>query len=109
MKTKWKSKRKLPKILKINSVKGFVISVLFSDGHSRVIDFEKVFVFDEAVVFVCILEFRKQIFTDNLRAVTIKDNNELSNFKNEFINKSIKIESISLLLILWTNLLCLYK
>jgi DNA-binding XRE family transcriptional regulator len=43
MKTKWKSKRKLPKILKINSVKGFVISVLFSDGHSRVIDFEKVF------------------------------------------------------------------
>ncbi|MEW6469428.1 MAG: helix-turn-helix domain-containing protein [Bacteroidota bacterium] len=40
---KWKSDKKLPKILRINRIKGFVVSVLFSDGHNRLLDFEKIF------------------------------------------------------------------
>jgi|GEM_PF-515723 len=40
---KWKSKKKLPRILKINRVKGLTISVLFSNGHNRVLNFDKIF------------------------------------------------------------------
>lgn len=43
MKNKWKSRKKLPRILRINRIKGLKISVLFSDGHNRVLDFEKIF------------------------------------------------------------------
>lgn len=39
---KWKSQKRLPKILKINRIKGLTISVLFSDGHNRLLDFEKI-------------------------------------------------------------------
>jgi len=39
---KWKSQKRLPKILKINKIKGLTISVLFSDGHNRILDFEKI-------------------------------------------------------------------
>jgi DNA-binding XRE family transcriptional regulator len=41
-KGKWKSKKRLPKILKINGIKGLTISVLFSDGHNRLLDFTKI-------------------------------------------------------------------
>lgn len=40
---KWKSQKRLPKILKINRVKGLTISVLFSDGHNRLLDFNEIF------------------------------------------------------------------
>lgn len=40
---KWKSQKRLPKILKINRVKGLTISVLFSDGHNRILDFGRIF------------------------------------------------------------------
>ncbi len=40
---KWKSDKKLPRIIKINSIRGFVISVLFSDGSNRTLDFSKIF------------------------------------------------------------------
>ena len=40
---KGKSQRRLPKILKINNIKGFTISVLFSDGHNRLLDFNAIF------------------------------------------------------------------
>lgn len=40
---KWKSQKRLPKILKINKVKGLTISVLFSDGHNRLLDFNEIF------------------------------------------------------------------
>lgn len=40
---KWKSHKRLPKILKINKVKGLTISVLFSDGHNRILDFNQIF------------------------------------------------------------------
>lgn len=43
VKSKWKSLKRLPRILRINSIRGFTISVLFSDGHNRVLDFEKIF------------------------------------------------------------------
>lgn len=42
-KGKWKSQKRLPRILRINRVKGFTISVLFSDGHNRMLDFRKIF------------------------------------------------------------------
>lgn len=61
---------------------------------TKIIDFEKVFVFDEAVVFVCILEFNKQNFNNTLNAVTIKTKYELLNFENEFINNSIEIKKL---------------
>lgn len=34
---------KIPRILKINWIKGFSISVVFNNGESRIIDFKKVF------------------------------------------------------------------
>jgi DNA-binding XRE family transcriptional regulator len=37
---KWRSDKKLPRILRINKV---VISVLFSDGHNRILDFNQIF------------------------------------------------------------------
>ena len=40
---KWKSQRRLPKILKVNRVKGLTISVLFSNGHNRILDFDRIF------------------------------------------------------------------
>ncbi len=40
---KWRSQKKLPKILKINRIKGLTISVLFSDGNNRLLDFERIF------------------------------------------------------------------
>lgn len=40
---KWKSQKRLPKILKINRVKGLTISVLFNDGHNRLLDFNEIF------------------------------------------------------------------
>jgi hypothetical protein len=42
IKRKWKSQKRLPKILRINRIKGLTISVLFSDGHNRILDFEKI-------------------------------------------------------------------
>lgn len=42
-KGKGKSQKRLPKILKINRIKGLTISVLFSDGHNRILDFEQIF------------------------------------------------------------------
>jgi DNA-binding XRE family transcriptional regulator len=39
---KWRSEKKLPKILKVNKVKGLTISVLFSDGQNRILDFGKI-------------------------------------------------------------------
>ena len=38
-----KGLRKVPRILKINRVRGYTISCLFSNGESRVIDFKKFF------------------------------------------------------------------
>ncbi len=38
-----KGLRKIPRILKINRVRGYTISCLFSNGESRVIDFKKFF------------------------------------------------------------------
>lgn len=40
--TKWKSQKRLPKILKINRIKGSTISVLFSNGHNRTLDFNEI-------------------------------------------------------------------
>lgn len=40
---KWKSEKKLPRILKINRVKNKTISVLFSDGQNRILDFNEIF------------------------------------------------------------------
>ncbi len=34
---------KIPRILKINWIKGLTISVVFNNGESRIIDFKKVF------------------------------------------------------------------
>jgi len=34
---------KIPRILKINWIKGLIISVVFNNGESRIIDFKKVF------------------------------------------------------------------
>ena len=34
---------KIPRILKINWIKGIIISVVFNNGESRIIDFQKVF------------------------------------------------------------------
>jgi len=43
MERKWKSEKKLPKILRINRVRGLLISVLFSNGHNRTLDFKEIF------------------------------------------------------------------
>lgn len=61
---------------------------------TKIIDFEKVFVFDEAVVFVCIFEFKKTFFENNLRAVTIKDKEQLLNFEKEFNQNSIELKKL---------------
>lgn len=37
-----KHKSRLPRILKINEIKGLKISVLFSNGQDRILDFEKI-------------------------------------------------------------------
>ncbi|HEV7231657.1 MAG TPA: helix-turn-helix transcriptional regulator [Bacteroidia bacterium] len=42
-KLQWKSQKKLPRILKINRVRGLTVSVLFSNGQNRVLDFEEIF------------------------------------------------------------------
>jgi adenine-specific DNA-methyltransferase len=60
-----------------------------------IIDFEKVLVFDEAVVFVSILNFSKQKFQNNLNAVTINEKSEMINFENVFIEKSIKLTNLN--------------
>lgn len=39
---KWKSQKRLPKILKINRIHELTLSVLFNDGQDRVLDFEKI-------------------------------------------------------------------
>ena len=69
--------------------------LLSKTNPSTIIDFEKVFVFDEAVVFVCILGFSKSIFSNNIRAVTIIDKDEMQDFETVFKNRSIKIENHS--------------
>lgn len=33
----------IPKILKINSVKGFIVCCIFNNGETRIIDFQKLF------------------------------------------------------------------
>ncbi len=38
-----KGLRKIPRILKINRVRGYLVSCIFSNGESRLIDFEKFF------------------------------------------------------------------
>lgn len=38
-----KSLRKIPKILKINSIEGYLVSVLFNNGESRVVNFRDLF------------------------------------------------------------------
>jgi DNA-binding XRE family transcriptional regulator len=43
VKNKWKSRKRLPRILRINRIRGLKVSVLFSDGHNRVLDFEEIF------------------------------------------------------------------
>jgi len=41
--TRMKSLRSIPRILKINNVEGYVVSCLFNNGESRLIDFKKLF------------------------------------------------------------------
>jgi hypothetical protein len=60
-----------------------------------IIDFEKVLVFDEAVVFVCILSYLKQENKNNLKAVTINDKFEMINFENVFIDNGIKLTNLN--------------
>lgn len=60
-----------------------------------IIDFEKVLVFDEAVVFVCILSYIKQKNRNNIKAVTINDKSEMINFENVFIDKCIKLTNLN--------------
>lgn len=43
VKTAWKSKKTLPRILRINRVSGYTIFVLFSNGQNRILDFKKIF------------------------------------------------------------------
>jgi hypothetical protein len=38
-----KGLRSVPKILKINKIRGYKVSCLFNNGESRIIDFEKFF------------------------------------------------------------------
>lgn len=61
---------------------------------SKIIDFEKVFVFEEAVVFVCIFEFKKEGFENKLKAVTIKDKEQLLNFEKEFEINNIELKKL---------------
>lgn len=59
----------------------------------KIIDFEKVLVFDEAVVFVCILEIEKGNFSNQLVGIKISTVNEtvtkLKNFNNEAVSINI--------------------
>jgi hypothetical protein len=68
--------------------------LLENTNPTKIIDFQKVFVFDEAVVFVCILEFKKECFKDQLRAVTIKNKGQLLNFETVFNEDSIKLNNL---------------
>lgn len=38
-----KGLRSVPKILKINNINGYMVSLLFNNGESRIVDFEKLF------------------------------------------------------------------
>ena len=42
-KRKWKSEKRRPRILRINRISHLTISVLFSDGSNRLLDFEQIF------------------------------------------------------------------
>ncbi|MEY4866216.1 MAG: hypothetical protein RLY64_470, partial [Bacteroidota bacterium] len=68
--------------------------LLENTNPRKIIDFEKVFVFDEAVVFVCIFEFKKESFENKLKAVTITSKEQLLNFENEFNINNIVLEKL---------------
>ncbi len=61
----------------------------------KIIDFEKVFIFDEAVVFVCIFEFQKIKYLNQLKGIKILNNEELATFDDMFKNHKIQINNIS--------------
>ncbi|HCE56135.1 MAG TPA: type II restriction endonuclease, partial [Lutibacter sp.] len=62
---------------------------------TKIIDFEKVFVFDEAVVFVCILDFQKTNFQNKIEAVSIIDKIQMLEFEKEFETRKILLESVN--------------
>jgi type II restriction/modification system DNA methylase subunit YeeA len=60
-----------------------------------IIDFEKVLVFDEAVVFVCILSYLKQKNKNKLKAVTINDKSEMIFFEKLLIDRGANLKNLS--------------
>ena len=67
--------------------------LLENTNPTRIIDFEKVLVFEEAVVFVSILELKKSDFTNCLYAVSITENSQKLSFEGEFLSRKILIQN----------------
>jgi hypothetical protein len=93
-------------ILKSNGELSFIIpNKWMSSGYGKnlrhflisntnpysIIDFEKVFVFDEAVVFVCILSLRNQPFNQVVNAVVINNKSEMLRFDEIFAERNIEL------------------
>jgi DNA-binding XRE family transcriptional regulator len=88
VKMKWKSRKKLPRILKINRINGLAISVLFSNGQNRILNFEEIFknwqVTRKSREYPLLdaREFKK-VKLDNFTLVWPQLKVELKGFKNE--------------------------
>jgi DNA-binding XRE family transcriptional regulator len=69
---------KIPRILKINWIKGLSISVVFNNGESRIIDFKKV--------------FKKLEFNNDSPAMIIKNSEKFA--KAELINNTLSWSNV---------------